>query len=149
MSCKCKTGLTEIDFLTLIPGGTSASSSYLLSLTHYNCGGKRTCVNTTFPPTANLSYRVLGEPLSLGNDNYCCKLIVTGTVTYLPLAGCDCCNVCPVTDNVYFTVCVPCSSNVAPTITAGTVTATPKSMADCCTTTDTIELTTSFLVATT
>lgn len=150
MACNCKNGTTEIDFLTLVPGGTATDATYQLSLTHYTCGNRKICATGFFPVTANLDYKVLGTPQSVGNDTYCCDVLCTGTCTYMPYrCGSQCqCNQCPVTDNIYFTLCVPCSSAVAPTITAGTTVATPTNLTDCCNITNAVGISTSFNVAT-
>ena len=124
--CDCKNnGKTFVDFLTLVPGGTAANSSYLLSLTHYTCGGRkmRSQLNA-FPVTANLAFQPVGTPVSVGNGTFCQEVLCTGQVTYLPYRrGCEC--TCPVTDNIFCTLCVPCSSATSPTITAGVAVASP------------------------
>lgn len=150
MSCNCKNGTTEIDFLTAVPGGTAADATYLMSLTHYTCGNRKICVNGYYPITSNLSYQVQGTPHEVGNGVYCCDVLVSGTVTYMPYkCGQQCqCNQCPVTDNVFVVVCVPCSTAATPTITAGTVAATPTNLSDCCSVTNAVALTTTFNVAT-
>ena len=152
MPCNCKNGTTEIDFLTLVPGGTAENANYQLALTHYTCGNRKICATGFFPVSANLQYRVLGTPQSIGNGTYCCDVLVTGTCTYMPYkCGCNqqCpCNQCPVTDNIYFTLCVPCSSATAPTITGGEVVATPTNLTDCCNITNAVGISTSFNVTT-
>ena len=153
MACNCKNGTTEIDFLTLVPGGTAENANYLLSLTHYTCGNRKLCASGYYPVSADLNYKVLGTPQSVGNGTYCCDVLCTGTCTYMPYkCGCEyqCgqCNQCPVTDNIYFTMCVPCSSAVAPTITGGEVIATPTNLTDCCPTTNAVGISTSFNVTT-
>lgn len=152
MPCNCKNGKTEIDFLTLVPGGTAENANYQLALTHYTCGNRKICATGFFPVSANLQYRVLGSPQSIGNGTYCCDVLVTGTCTYMPYkCGCNqqCpCNQCPVTDNIYFTLCVPCSSATAPTITGGEVVATPTNLTDCCNVTNAVGISTSFNVTT-
>ena len=152
MACNCKNGTTEIDFLTLVPGGTAENATYQLDLTHYTCGNRKICANGFFPITANLTYQALGTPHSVGNDTYCCDVLCSGTVTYMPYKnGCgqQCpCNQCPVTDNIFVTMCVPCSSATTPTITAGTVVATPTNLKDCCNVTNAVGLATSFNVTT-
>lgn len=152
MPCNCKNGTTEIDFLTLIPGGTAEDANYLLSLTHFCCGNRKICANGLYPISANLNFQVQNTPVSVGNGAYCCDVLCVGTVTYMPYkTGCNgqCpCNQCPVTDNVFVTMCVPCSSAVAPTLTAGTVVATPTDVKDCCNVTNAVALTTSFNVTT-
>lgn len=150
MACNCKNGTTDIDFLTLVAGGTAENSNYLLSLTHYTCGNRKICANGLYPISANLNYTVLNAPHDVGNGVYCCDVLCSGTCTYMPYRcgnGCDC-NQCPVTDNIYFTMCIPCSSAAVPTITAGKVVATPTNLTDCCNVTNAIGITTSFNVAT-
>ena len=149
MSCNCKNGTTEVDFLTLVPGGTAADANYLLNMTHYCCGGRKICANGMYPITANMAYQVQGAPVSLGNDAYCCEVAVTGTVTYMPYRnGEGCCTPCMVTDNIFATLCVPCSSAAVPTVTGGSVVAVPTNVRDCCNTTNAVGLTTSINVAT-
>ena len=147
MSCNCKQGSTEIEFLTLVPGGTAETASYMLSLQHVLCNNKKICVNGNLPVTTNLNYSIIGAPTSLGNGVYCCKVLCTGTVTYLPYQ-CECnCRQCPVTDNIYFISCIPCSETT-PTITGGEVTTQPTTNSDCCNITDTVKIITSFQVNT-
>lgn len=150
MACKCKNGTTEIDFLTLVPGGTAANATYLLNATHFTCGNRKLCANSMYPVTANLQFQVLNAPHSVGNGTYCCDVLCSGTVTYMPYKiGGNCqCNQCPTTDNVFVTMCVPCSSADVPTITAGTAVATPTNISDCCNVTDAIAIATSFNVTT-
>ncbi|MCR5588013.1 MAG: hypothetical protein K6F72_00170 [Bacteroidales bacterium] len=148
----CKNGTTEVDFLSLIPGGAAANANYLLNLTHWTCGNRKLCANGLHPITANLAYQVMGTPVSLGNGSYCCEVAVTGTVTYMPYRCGDnnrCgCNQCPVTDNIFTTLCVPCSSAAVPTITGGDVVAVPTDLRDCCAVTNAVSLTTSINVTT-
>lgn len=153
MSCNCKkNGTTDVDFLTLVPGGTAANATYQLAVTHYLCGNRKVCANGNFPVMGELKYQVMGTPVSLGNGTFCCQVLCTGQVTYMPYktgqnCGCDGCN-CPKTDNVYFTLCVPCESATVPIITGGIVVATPTNLSDCCNITNAVELTTSINVAT-
>lgn len=149
--CKCKNGTTVVDFLTAIPGGEAANANYLLNLTHWTCGGRKLCANGMYPIAANLSYQVQGTPVSLGNGTYCCEVAVIGNVTYMPYRCGDnaCgCNQCPVTDNIFTTLCVPCSSAAVPTITGGAVVAVPTELRDCCAVTNAVSLTTSINVTT-
>lgn len=153
MSCNCKNGTTDVDFLTLVPGGTAANANYVLNLTHYLCGNRKVCANSLYPITANLSYQANGTPILLENGVYCCEVLCTGTVNYMPYRcgdnrdGCGC-GQCMVTDNVFCTLCVPCSSATAPTITGGSVVAAPTNLKDCCSSTNAVELTTSINVTT-
>ncbi len=149
MACNCKNGSTKIDFLTLVPGGTAANANYLLSLTHYTCGNRKLCANGMYPITANLQYQVLNTPHDVGNGVFCCDVLCSGTVTYMPYkqGGCNC-NQCPVTDNVFVTMCVPCSAATTPTVTGGNAVATPTILSDCCNVTNAVAITTSFNVTT-
>lgn len=148
----CKNGTTDVDFLTLVPGGTAANANYQLSVTHYLCGGRKICANGNFPVMGKLDYQVLGTPQDLGNGTYCCEVLCTGQVTYMPYRNgdnnCGCgCN-CPKNDNVYFTLCVPCENATVPSITGGTVVAVPTNLKDCCNVTNAVALTTSINVTT-
>ena len=150
MCNNCKNnGKTFVDFLTLVPGGTAADSSYLLSLTHYTCGGRKLCANgSVFPVKANLDFQAVGAPVSVGDGVFCQEVLCTGQVTYMPYRrGCEC-NMCPVTDNIYCTMHVPCSSAVSPTITAGTAVAAPTNVKACENVTNAVAVTASFSVAT-
>ena len=141
-------GKTSVISLTTIPGGTAANASYLLALEHFTCGNRKLCTQEAFPVTANLKAQVMGAPISVGNGAYCCEVLISGTVTYMPYTcGCNC-NVCPRTENVYTTICVPCSSAVAPTLTVGESVATPTNFRPCCNVTNCIAITTSLNVAT-
>ena len=147
MACN-NSGKTYIDFLTTVPGGEAADATYLLSLTHYTCGNRKLCTQEMFPVTADLKFTVLGTPQSVGNGTFCCDVLCSGTCTYMPyVCGCQC-GVCPVTDNVYCTLCVPCSSDAVPTITAGTCQCSPNSVAPCCPVTNSVSITTSLSVTT-
>lgn len=152
MACNCKNGTTEIDFLTLVPGGAAAAANYVLNLTHFTCGNRKICANGFFPITADLKYQVIGQPNDLGNGVFCCDILCTGTVTYMPYkCGCNqqCpCNQCPVTDNIFVTMCVPCSSAAVPTLTAGKAVATPTNLTDCCNVTNAVGIAASFNVTT-
>lgn len=150
MSCKCKNGITDVEFLTPILGGTASNTTYMLNLTHYTCGNRKLCANGLYPIIANLAYQVTGTPMSLGNNTFCCEVAITGTVSYMPYKcgdGCGC-NQCMVTDNIFTTLCVPCSSEAVPTITGGNVVAVPTNLKDCCAITNAMELTTSLNVTT-
>lgn len=153
MACNCKNGTTEVDFLTLVPGGEAANATYIMSLTHNTCGNRKLCASGLYPISANLQYQVSGAPVSLGNGTYCCEVDCTGTVTYMPYRCGDgrdgCCNNhCMVTDNIFCKICVPCSSAAVPTITGGSVVAVPTNLRDCCSVTNAVALTTSINVAT-
>ena len=141
-------GKTTVVSLTTIPGGTAANANYLLQLDHYTCGNRKLCTQELFPVTADLKFTALGTPVSVGNDTYCCEVLVSGSVTYMPYqCGCQC-NVCPRTENIYTTICVPCSSAAVPTLTAGTSVATPTNAQPCSNVTNCIAITSSLNVTT-
>ena len=150
----CKNGQTYLNALVPAAGGTAADSTYMIDMTHYTCGGKKLCVNGSYPPAANLNYQVVGTPTSIGNDIYSCDVLITGTVTYMPYKrgqmqnGCCGCS-CPVTENIYCLVSVPVSAATVPTLAGGeTVIATPTNVQDCCNTTDAIGIVCSLNVTT-
>lgn len=141
-------GKTFVVSLTPVAGGTAANQSYILALDHYTCGNRKLCVNEAYPVTADLKYKVIGTPINLGNDTYCCELLVTGTCTYMPyMGGCNC-NVCPRTENVFTNICVPCENATVPTVTANESVAVPTNIQPCCSLTNAIAITSSFNVAT-
>ena len=147
MNCN-NNGKTFVISLTTIPGGTAADASYLLQLDHYTCGNKKLCVQEVFPVTANLQATPLGQPVDVGGGNFCQEVLVSGTCTYMPYkCGCQC-NVCPVTENIYTTICVPCSSNVVPKVSIKTSAASPTNVQPCCNVTNCIAITTTINVAT-
>ena len=141
-------GKTFVVSLTTIPGGTAADASYLLALDHYTCGNRKLCTQEIFPVTADLKATAIGLPVNVGNDAYCQEVLVSGTCTYMPyVCGCNC-NVCPRTENIYCTICVPCSAATVPTLTVGTTVASPTNVQPCCNVTNAIAITTTINVAT-
>lgn len=147
-NCNCKNGRTELDFQTSVPGGTAANATYLIGLTHYTCGNRKLCTQETFPVTADIKFTALGLPVDTGNGSFCSEVLCSGTVTYMPfICGCQC-GVCPRTENVFCTFCVPCSSAAVPTLTAGNAVASPTEVRPCCNTTNAIAITTSINVTT-
>ena len=147
MACN-NNGKTFVVSLTTVPGGTAANANYLLALDHYNCGGRKICVNEAFPISADLKATAIGLPVDVGNGTFCQEVLVSGTCTYMPyVCGCQC-NVCPRTENIYCSICVPCSSNVAPTLTIGASKAAPTNVQPCCNVTNCIAITTTLNVAT-
>lgn len=150
-NCNCNNGATVLDFLSLVPGGTAANSTYQIGLTQYACGNKRMAVNdTTHPVSAQLAASVVGTPQDLGNGSFCCEVLISGTMTYKP---CGCCE--PRVVYVTKQFCVPCSSATAPTVTLGNVLAVPEAITyytGCCANqypgTNKAALTTSLNVAT-
>ena len=144
-------GKTFVVSLTTIPGGTAANANFLLQLDHYTCGNKKLCTQEVFPVTADLKATPLGLPVALpvnGTDVYCQEVLISGTVTYMPYqCGCQC-NVCPRTENIFCTICVPCSAATAPTLTVGTAAASPTNVQPCQNTTNCIAITTTINVTT-
>lgn len=147
MNCN-NNGKTFVVSLTTIPGGTAADASYLLQLDHYTCGNRKLCTQEIFPVTADLKATAIGSPVNVGNDAYCQEVLVSGTCTYLPyVCGCNC-NVCPRSENIYCTICVPCSAATVPTLAVGTSVASPTNVQPCCNVTNAIAITTTINVAT-
>ena len=141
MDCN-NNGKTFVVSLTTIAGGTAANANYLLQLDHFTCGNKKLCVQEVFPVTADLKATPLGSPVDVGNGSYCQEVLISGTCTYMPYkCGCQC-GVCPQTENIYCTICVPCSSAVTPTLTIGNSVASPTNVQPCCNITNAIAVTT-------
>ena len=148
MACNCNNGKTFVVSLTTIPGGTAADASYLLQLDHYTCGNRKLCTQEVFPVTADLKATSLGLPVDVGNGSYCQEVLISGTCTYMPfVCGCQC-GVCPRTENIYCTICVPCSAATTPTLAVGTSVASPTNVQPCQNTTNCIAVTTTLNVAT-
>lgn len=148
MACN-NNGKTFVVSLTTVPGGTAANANYLLALDHYTCGNRKLCSQgEVFPVTADLKATAVSAPVSVGNGTYCCEVLISGTCTYMPFV-CSCqCNVCPITENIYCTICVPCSSATTPTLTIGESVAAPTNVQPCCNVTNAIAVTTSLNVTT-
>lgn len=144
----CNNGKTFVVSLTTVPGGTAANANYLLALDHYTCGNRKLCTQEVFPVTADLKATAIGSPVNVGNGTYCQEVLISGTCTFMPYVyGCNC-NVCPRTDNVYCTICVPCSAATTPTLTIGDSVATPTNVQPCCNVTNAIAITTTLNVTT-
>ena len=147
MECN-NNGKTFVVSLTTVPGGTAANANYLLQLDHYTCGNRKLCIQEVFPVTSDLKATPIGAPVNVGNGSYCQEVLISGTVTYMPYkCGCQC-NVCPRTDNIYCTICVPCSAATTPTLTIGTPVASPTGALPCCNTTNCVAITTTLNVTT-
>ena len=147
MNCN-NNGKTFVVSLTTIPGGTAANANYLLALDHYTCGNRKLCTQEVFPVTADLKATALGLPVNVGNGSYCQEVLISGSVTYMPYqCGCSC-NVCPRTENIYCSICVPCSSAASPTLAIGESVAAPTNMQPCSNVTNAIAITTSLNVTT-
>lgn len=141
-------GKTIVEYLTPVPGGTAENATYQVALDHFTCGNKKLCTQEVFPVTADLKFTPLGSPVNVGNSSYCQEVLCSGTCTYMPFkCGCQC-GTCPVTENIYCTFCVPCSSATTPTLTAGTAVAAPTNVQPCCSITNAIAITTTVNVAT-
>ena len=150
MNCN-NNGKTSVVSLTTFPGGTAADANYLLQLDHYTCGNRKLCTQEMFPVTADLKATPLGLPVALpvnGTTAYCQEVLISGTCTYMPYTcGCEC-NVCPRTENIYTTICVPCSAATTPTLTVGTCVAMPTNAQPCNNITNCMAITTTLNVAT-
>lgn len=147
MSCN-NNGKTFVVSLTTVPGGTAANANYLLALDHYTCGNKKLCTQEMFPVSADLKAQAIGTPVDVGNGTYCQEVLISGTCTYMPYqCGCEC-NVCPQTENIYCTICVPCSSAASPTLAIGNSVASPTGARPCCSVTNAIAITTTLNVTT-
>lgn len=141
-------GKTSVVFLTTIPGGTAADANYLLSLDHFLCGNRKICINEAYPLTADLKAATVGQPVDVGNDCFCQEVLITGSVTYMPyVSGCNC-GVCPRQEQIFASICVPCSTNASPTVSIGKSVAAPTNVQPCCTITNAVALTTSINVTT-
>lgn len=147
----CNNGKTFVVSLTTVPGGTAANANYLLALDHYTCGNRKLCSQgEVFPVTADLKATAIGAPVDVGNGTFCQEVLISGTCTYMPYrCGCQCqCGVCPVTDNIYCTVCVPCSTAATPTLAIGTSVASPTNAQPCNPVTNCVAITTTLNVTT-
>ena len=149
MSCNCnKNGRTELIYLTTVPGGTAANANYQLQLDHFTCGNRKLCINEAYPVTAELKATPIGLPVNTDNGTFCQEVLITGTCTYMTyVCGCNC-NICPRTENIYCSICVPCSSAAVPTLTIGKAVAAPTKVQPCCDITNAIAITTSLNVTT-
>ena len=150
MACN-NNGKTFVVSLTTVPGGTAANANYLLALDHYTCGNRKLCSQgEVFPVTADLKATAIGAPVDVGNGTFCQEVLISGTCTYMPYrCGCQCqCGVCPVTDNIYCTICVPCSSAVTPTLAIGNSVASPTNVQPCNNITNCMAITTTLNVTT-
>ena len=146
MSCN-RNGQTYVNTCIPAPGATETSATYVVEMTHFTCGNKKICANGSFPVTANLNYRVMGTPQSVGNETYQVDVMITGQVTYMPYVsgqGMCGCNVCPVTENVWATVSVPWASSDTPDVVAGNALANPTNLKDCCSITNAVSIVDSF-----
>lgn len=151
MACNSQNGKTFFNSLTPYPGGTDASTSYLLDCTHYTCGNRQMCVNSAdgFPLASNVDIQVLGVPRAVGSE-YCCDVRCICDLTYQQVYRCGngCPNSCLQTEKVIVTKCIPCPSADVPTVTALGVSASPVGASCGCPSTNVCEVEFTFTVAT-
>ena len=152
MACN-QNGKTFFNSLTPYPGGTAASTSYLLDATHYTCGNRQMCVNSAngFPLASNFDIQVLGVPRPVGDSGeYCCDIRCICDLTYQQVYRCGngCPNSCLQTEKVIVTKCIPCPSADVPTVTALGVSASPVGATCGCPSTNVAEVEFVFSVAT-
>jgi hypothetical protein len=149
MACN-QNGKTFFNSLTPYPGGTDASTTYMLDATHYTCGNRQMCVTADgFPLASNIDVQVIGVPRALGTE-YCCDVRCICDLTYQQVYRCGtgCPNSCLQTEKVIVTKCVPCPSADVPTVTAVGVSATPVGISCGCPSTNVCEVEFAFTVAT-
>ena len=150
MACNSQNGKTFFNSLTPYPGGTDASTTYMLDATHYTCGNRQMCVSADgFPLASNIDVQVLGVPRALGTE-YCCDVRCICDLTYQQVYRCGtgCPNSCLQTEKVIVTKCIPCPSADVPTVTAVGVSATPVGASCGCPSTNVCEVEFAFTVAT-
>ena len=152
MACN-QNGKTFYNSLTPYPGGTAASTSYLLDCTHYTCGNRQMCVNSAggFPLASNFDIQVIGVPRPVGDGGqYCCDIRCICDLTYQQVYRCGsgCPNSCLQTEKVIVTKCIPCPSADVPTVTAIGVNASPVGASCGCPSTNVAEVEFAFTVAT-
>lgn len=152
MACS-QNGKTYYNSLTPYPGGTAASTSYLMDCTHYTCGNRQMCINSAdgFPLASNFDIQVLGVPRPVGDSGeYCCDIRCICDLTYQQVYRCGggCPNSCLQTEKVIVTKCIPCPSADVPTVTALGVSASPVGASCGCPSTNVAEVEFVFSVAT-
>ena len=152
MACN-QNGKTYYNSLTPYPGGTDASTTYLMDCTHYTCGNRQMCVNSAngFPLASNFDIQVLGTPRPVGDSGeYCCDIRCICDLTYQQVYRCGngCPNSCLQTEKVIVTKCIPCPSADVPTVTALGVSASPVGVSCGCPSTNVAEVEFVFTVAT-
>lgn len=128
MACN-QNGKTFFNSLTPYPGGTAASTSYLMDCTHYTCGNRQMCVTADgFPLASNFDIQVLGTPRPVGDSGqYCCDIRCICSLIYQQVYRCGngCPNSCLQDEKVIVTKCIPCPSADVPVVTALGVSASP------------------------
>ena len=153
MACNSQNGKTYYNSLTPYPGGTAASTTYLMDALHYTCGNRQMCVNSAdgFPLASNFDIQVLGVPRPVGDSGeYCCDIRCICDLTYQQVYRCGngCPNSCLQTEKVIVTKCIPCPSADVPTVTALGVSASPVGATCGCPSTNVAEVEFVFSVAT-
>jgi len=149
----CVNGRTDVNTCIPVAGGTATEEAFVFDLTHYTCGNRKICANGFFPLTADLKYKVIDAPRSVGNNTYVVDLLITGVVTYMPYrpyqnnGGCGCQAPCPVSENIWCTISVPWGSATAPVVTPGEVICNPTNLKDCCQITNAMSIVSSFQLA--
>lgn len=151
MACN-QNGKTFYNSLTPYPGGTAASTSYLMDCTHYTCCNRQMCVNSAngFPLASNFDIQVLGTPRPVGDGGqFCCDIRCICDLTYQQVYRCGngCPNSCLQTEKVIVTKCIPCPSADVPTVTALGVSASPVGASCGCPSTNVAEVEFAFTVA--
>lgn len=150
MACN-QNGKTFYNSLTPYPGGTEASTTYLMDCTHYTCGNRQMCVTADgFPLASNFDIQVLGTPRPVGDSGeYCCDVRCICDLTYQQVYRCGggCPNSCLQTEKVIVTKCIPCPSAAVPTVTALGVSASPVGASCGCPSTNVAEVEYCFTVA--
>ena len=152
MACN-QNGKTYFNSLTPYPGGTDASTTYLLDVTHYTCGNRQMCINSAdgFPLASNFDIQVLGAPRPVGDGGqYCCDVRLICSLIYQQVYRCGngCPNSCLQDEKVIVTKCIPCPSADVPTVTALGVSASPVGASCGCPSTNVCEVEFTFTVAT-
>lgn len=151
MACN-QNGKTYYNSLTPYPGGTAASTSYLMDCTHYTCGNRQMCVTADgFPLASNFEIQVLGTPRPVGDSGqYCCDIRCICSLIYQQVYRCGngCPNSCLQDEKVIVTKCIPCPSADVPVVTALGVSASPVGASCGCPSTNVAEVEFAFTVAT-
>nr|DAG80425.1 MAG TPA: hypothetical protein [Bacteriophage sp.] len=154
MSCNCnKNGKTVLNSILVSGVSTATSQVYALDFTHWLCGNRKICINSSYPLSGLINFNVV-DIVSLGQNTWNVSIGYTGQVTYLPFVrGCNpCCDPCPKTDFIFGQFTVPVNSATAPTVTLSTtganVVVSPANVEDCCNITNAVEIETVLTVST-
>lgn len=154
MSCNCeKNGKTVLNSILLSGVPTATTQVYALDFTHWLCGNRKICINSSYPLSGAMNFNVI-DVVSLGQNTWNATISYTGQVSYLPhvRGGNQCCDPCPKSDFVYGQFTVPVNSVTAPTVTLNTtgakVVVSPANVDDCCNITNAVEIETVLTVTT-